>query len=107
MCTLWQDIEYGFRMLRKNPGSTVIVILTLALGIGVTTATVSVVKTAVFDPLPVSHPDRFLELGHVNKEGWSHGIYSSALRDVQQQTNLFAHVTAYHGNGLKLLVIRK
>lgn len=103
MRTLWQDIRYAFRMLRKNRGLTAVALLTLALGIGATTAIVSVVKIAVFDPLPVPHPDRFLQLGHVDKEqGWSQGIYSSALRDVQQQTNLFGHVAAYHWDALTL-----
>jgi putative ABC transport system permease protein len=103
MTTIWQDIKYGFRMLRKNPGFTIIAMLTLALGIGATTAIVSVVKITVFDPLPVSHPDRFLELGHVDKErGWSEGVYNSVLRDAQQQTSLFAHVAAYNLDELTL-----
>jgi len=104
MSNLWQDIKYGFRMLRKNPGFTIVALLTLALGIGATTAIVSVVKIAVFDPLPVSDSDRFLELGHVDKEGgWSEGIYSSALQDMQRQTNLFALVAAYSWDTLTLL----
>lgn len=103
MSTIWQDLKYGFRMLRKNPCFTMVAILTLALGIGATTAIVSVVEIAVFDPLPVSSPDRLLQLEHVNKkQGWSAGIYSSGLRDAQQQTNLFALVAAYHLDGLTL-----
>lgn len=103
MTTIWQNIKYGLRMLRKHPGFTAIVVVTLALGIGATTATVSVVKIAVFDPLPVSDPDRFLELGFVDKErGWSAGVYSSVLRDMQLQANLFAHVAAYQLDELTL-----
>jgi putative ABC transport system permease protein len=94
---LAQDVRYGSRMLLKNPGFTAVAVLTLALGIGATTAIVSVVKTAVFDPLPVRHPERFLQLGVVHKErGWSPGVNPPALRDALSQTNLFARVAAYY-----------
>src|SRR2546430_7696634 len=84
-------------MLRKTPGSPAVAVLTLALGIGATTAIVSVVKTAVFDPLPVRQPEQFLQLGVVQRDqGWNPGINPPALRDVCQQTNLFARVAAYY-----------
>ena len=98
------DLKFAFRQLLKHPGFTAVAVLTLALGIGATTAIVSVVKTAVFDPLPVQHPDRFVQLGVVHRElGWRAAINNPALRDVRQQTNLFARVAAYSDNdGLTL-----
>src|SRR6266516_3302506 len=98
------DLKFAFRPLLKNPGFTAVAVLTLALGIGATTAIVSVVNTAVFDPLPVRHPERFVQLGVVHKErGWWPGINPLALRDVRQQTNLFARLAAYSDNdGLTL-----
>jgi len=98
------DLKFAFRQLLKHPGFTAVAVLTLALGIGATTAIVSVVKTAVFDPLPVQHPDRFVQLGGVSRElGWRAAINNPALRDVRQQTNLFARVAAYSDNdGLTL-----
>ena len=103
MQTLWQDIRYGLRMLAKGPVFTAVAVLTLSLGIGATTAVVSVVNVAVFDPLPVSHRHRLLQLGHVTKDrGWSPGIYHSILRDARQRTELFALVAAYHADGLTL-----
>src|SRR6266496_1566876 len=97
------DLKFAFRQSLKNPGFTAVAVLTLALGIGATTAIVSVVKTAVFDPLPVQHSERFVELGVVRKEfGWSPGINPLALRDLRQQTNLFARLALYEFDGLTL-----
>ena len=61
--TLWQDVRYGWRTLRKTPGFTAIAVLTLALGIGANTAIFSMVDWLAFQQLPVREPRALVFFG--------------------------------------------
>jgi predicted permease len=92
---LWQDVQYGLRMMRKSPGFTTVVILTLALGIGANTAIFSLVDAALLRLLPVEKPEQLFRLTSINKEGrtndaFSYPTFKSLLENNQTLSGLIA-----------------
>ena len=73
---VWQDLRYGARSLRKNPGFAATVVLTLALGIGANSAIFSLVYAALFRPLPFSQVGRlaFVSTGKVQEGSFQAGV---------------------------------
>jgi predicted permease len=99
MNTLLQDVKYAFRMLRKNPGFTVVAILTLALGIGANAAIFSVVNSLFFHPAGIPHPDRVVAIRARYEKLNLKSIVVSApdFRDVRDTREVFA-ATALQDN---------
>jgi len=91
METLWQDVRYGFRMLRKKPGFTAIALVTLATGIGANTIMFSVVNTLLFRPLPVKEPDRLVRCEVGNSRIMPYASYVDLRDNNPVFSDLIAH----------------
>jgi predicted permease len=76
-----QDVRYAFRTMRRNPAFAVVVIATLALGIGANTSVFSVVNATLLEPLPYPSPDRLVRLYWWEPEGEPNYLPGAALVD--------------------------
>src|SRR5271155_217608 len=96
MNSIWQDLRYGFRVLRNSPGLTLMVVLTLALGIGANTAIFSIVNQFLFKPLPVRAPSQLVVIASTPKETpLLFQMSYPAMQDLRKQTNEFSDIFAY------------
>jgi len=98
--TLRQDLLFGLRMLRKNPGFTAIAILTLALGIGATSAVFSVVDSVLLRSLPYHDPDHLVWVANENQREHMNMVIEPDFFAYQRQlTGVFESVAAYEPGG--------
>jgi macrolide transport system ATP-binding/permease protein len=102
MTTLWQDLRYGLRMLRKTPGFTAIAILSLALGIGANTAIFSLVNTALLRPLPVDKPEQLVGLNNTAGERMFPAFSYPNYKDFESRNQVFSGMIAYRFAPLSL-----
>jgi len=102
MQTLWQDLVYGVRILAKNRGFTLIVVLTLALGIGANTALFSVVDGVLLKPLPFRNPDRIIALFEHRLEFERASISYPNFLDWQRENRTFDALAAFRPDDFSL-----
>jgi hypothetical protein len=99
MGTLPQDLRYGLRQLRRNPGFAAVAILTLALGIGASTAMFSVIECGILNPFPYEHSHRmavvvarYQNAGPNDYWGW---FPVSEFLDFRAHNHVFDQVMGY------------
>jgi predicted permease len=101
LSTVWQDVVYAARGLRRARGFSAVVLLTLALGIGATTAMFSVVRGVLLRPLPFPEPERVVRLWPANPGAEEdRGVVSmTELADWERDLKLFSAVGAFSSIG--------
>src|SRR5438093_8218239 len=99
MTTVWQDVQYGLRMMVKSPGFTIVAALSLALGIGANTVIFSLINTTLLRPLPFDDPDTLVIIWTVpaqNKDA-RNGVNISAYTAFRERSQSFEVMGALTG----------
>lgn len=93
---LWQDLRFAARMLVKKPGFTLIVIITLSLGIGANTAIFTLINVVMLKSLPVSHPEELVMLTRSSGDSRNPSSINQALwEQIRDRQDIFSGVCAY------------
>lgn len=103
MSSLLQDVRYAYRMLVKNPGFTVVALLTLALSIGANTAIFSLINATLLRPLPgVTNPDALVSFERVQAGQLLGDAGYPDYLDYRQRARSFSGIAAYRGAHVSL-----
>src|ERR1043165_5770133 len=94
---IWKDLRYGFRMLLKRPGFTAIAVITLALGVGASTAIFSAVNPILFESLPYPHADRLVMIEEIASNGARNAGTFGMYRGLVDRTRSFESISVSKG----------
>src|SRR5262245_27471999 len=97
MQTIWQDLRYGARIFCKQPGFSLIAVLTLALGIGACTAIFSIVDAVLLRSLPYPEAEHIVQLREVGEKGGRMAFTDPNFRDVRERNRSLESVAEYSG----------
>ncbi|MGB8128710.1 MAG: ABC transporter permease [Candidatus Angelobacter sp.] len=96
MHTVLQDLRYGVRVLRRNPGFTLIAVFTLALGISATTAIFSVVYGVLLRPLPYDRPEQLVQVWEKSSRGHDMNLADLNFQDFREQNRSLQGLAEFH-----------
>ena len=104
MNNVWLDIRHSVRQLRKAPGFTLTAVLTLAFGIGATTAIFSIVEGVLLRPLPFPEPQSLVEFGDVIEGSDFNGpaVTAPEINQYARDTQSFTSVGGYQQTSYEL-----
>ena len=102
--TLWQDLKFAVRMLRKNPGFAAVAMLTLALGIGANAAIFSVVHTVLLQPIPYPNAERLISISQSDPRTGAHGLSLSLpkFKQIAEQCHTLESAAVYYSREMSL-----
>jgi putative ABC transport system permease protein len=89
------DLKYAFRTLAKSPAFTLVAIVTLALGIGASTAIFSVLDAVLLRPLPYPNQERLVEVSELNESGRAMAFTEPNFNDLAERNRSFEAVATY------------
>jgi putative ABC transport system permease protein len=99
---LWQDLRYGARRFARQPGFTLVAVLTLALGIGANTAIFSVVNAVLLQPLPFQEPERLARIWRASAEDERGACSYPDFVDLRARQTVFERMAAWRGGDYTL-----
>lgn len=103
MSNLATDFQRAMRRLIQSPGHSLVILLTLILGIGATTTVFSVVDAVILRPLPYSRPEQLVEVEMVGRHGPEPSDISYPdFFDLRSQNHAFSHLVSYHDKSVTL-----
>jgi predicted permease len=95
VASVWADVRYGFRQLRRSPGFTAAALITLALGVGAATAVFSLIDAALLKMLPVQNPEQLVELKNFDPHAENDTFSYPTFKALQNQTGVLAGAIAF------------
>jgi putative ABC transport system permease protein len=107
LSNLWKDLRYAVRMMLRQPGFTLVAVLTLALGIGANSAIFSVVNAVLLRQLPFPAPEQLVMIWEVKTDAGVNSRFKgtasfSNFKDWREQNDSFADIAAYQHSGFSL-----
>jgi len=103
LANILRDTRYAIRQLARTPGFTIVAVLTLALGIGASSAIFSVVNGVLLRPLAYPNPDALVRVYEILQRFGRFSVAAASLLKKQQQNTVFEHIAAFNATGATLV----